>query len=52
MNRWFAGIVLTGAMIAGAATTLAAGAQTVMTPSPMVSPMVSPTPTPEATMQP
>ncbi|HET6276199.1 MAG TPA: hypothetical protein VFE16_09755 [Candidatus Cybelea sp.] len=52
MKQWFAGIVLGGAVIAGAATTLAAGAQTVMTPSPMVSPMVSPSPTPASTMRP
>ena len=47
MNRWFAGLVLVGACIAGA-TTLAAEAQ----PVPTMSPMVSPSPTPVTTMRP
>ncbi|MBV9718869.1 MAG: hypothetical protein JOZ77_06095 [Candidatus Eremiobacteraeota bacterium] len=50
MNRWFAGIVFLGACIAGATTTLVAGAQPV--PPPTVSPMVSSSPTPMVTMQP
>jgi hypothetical protein len=47
MNRWFVGIVLIGAWIAGA-TALAAHAQ----PVPTMSPMVSPSPTPMTTMKP
>jgi len=50
MKRWFAAILLVGACIAGAVTTVAAGAQPA--PSPMVSPMVSSSPTPAATMRP
>lgn len=52
MNRWFIGVILAGACIAGAATTLAANAQPVMSPSPMMSPMTSPSPTPANTMRP
>ncbi len=48
MNRWFAGIILVAACVAGGTTTLVAHAQPVMTPSPMV----SASPTPVSTMQP
>jgi hypothetical protein len=47
MNRWFVGIILAGAFVAGA-TTLVATAQ----PYPSPSPMASTSPTPMATMQP
>ncbi len=47
MNRWFVGLILAGACIAGV-TTVAATAQ----PAPTMSPMVSPSPTPAMTMQP
>jgi hypothetical protein len=47
MNRWFVGIILAGACVAGATATLA-GAQ----PVPPPSPMVSASPTPVTTMQP
>ncbi len=52
MNRWFIGLVLAGACVAGAGTALAANAQPVMSPSPMMSPMTSPSPTPADTMRP
>ncbi len=47
MNRWFLGLVLAGAFIAGG-TSLAATAQ----PVPTTSPMASASPTPMTTMQP
>jgi hypothetical protein len=47
MNRWFAGLILAGACIAGASS-LVAQAQ----PVPTMSPMVSPSPTPMTTMKP
>lgn len=46
MKRWFVGIILAGACVAGA-TSLAATAQTVQP-----APSSSPSPTPMSTMQP
>jgi len=50
MKRWFVGIILAGACIAGA-TSLAATAQTTQ-PAPSGSPMASASPTPMSTMHP
>ncbi|MBV9233634.1 MAG: hypothetical protein JO030_06290 [Candidatus Eremiobacteraeota bacterium] len=48
MNRWFFGLMLAGAMIAGATSLAATAAQ----PVPTTSPMASASPTPMTTMRP
>ncbi|MFZ0031552.1 MAG: hypothetical protein WAK84_06740 [Candidatus Cybelea sp.] len=48
MNRWFVGIVLAGACLAGGTIFVASAAQ----PMPSPSPMTSASPTPASTMQP